>query len=376
MMDIKPWVYGPFELLEHAEGHLTTGRDFDKRIALISYDNAIEVAITTFLRLHPSQRGGKSYPRVKTDNWLANYHSKIDFFFNAYLQERQDAFPVTLDEVIWYHNLRNELYHSGTGMVPEGRNLTGARTAAISIFSELFQVDAGLHLKKKTAPEVPPIEKQAPRVSGEMTFLSSFIQLEKTLVSTLDALGEANSASRRPITFGEAWNRFVSQCGQLPDRYNIVVNKAQHARNDLVHGQPINIGEEDLMALATEVDEISSFVISYGFSIDILPELQRHYTQWLRPEIRSVRIVQRQRNVFLEILESTYPGSDEKITRTDLSFIESQNAPMFSLDLSAEQNAKLFVETLDPYSIINCTDLFTPEGCEDVAKKYGPRKFF
>jgi hypothetical protein len=77
MTGLTPWARGPFELIRHAEGHLKAGTDFDKRMALISFDNAIEVAITTYLRLHPAQRSGKTYQRDAVDKWLANYHSKL-----------------------------------------------------------------------------------------------------------------------------------------------------------------------------------------------------------------------------------------------------------------------------------------------------------
>ena len=52
---LDPWIYGPYELIQHAEGHLKANGDFDRRMALISYDNAIELTITTFLKLraHP-----------------------------------------------------------------------------------------------------------------------------------------------------------------------------------------------------------------------------------------------------------------------------------------------------------------------------------
>ena len=38
MKPLAPWANGPFELLIHAEGHLLNGDDFDRRIALISFD--------------------------------------------------------------------------------------------------------------------------------------------------------------------------------------------------------------------------------------------------------------------------------------------------------------------------------------------------
>lgn len=91
-------------------------------MAIVSFDNAIEVSITTFLNLHPSQRGGRIYTRDQTARWLANYHTKLEFL-DQYVNEEKLAREVLTDEIIWFHNLRNELYHSGNGMVPEERSL-------------------------------------------------------------------------------------------------------------------------------------------------------------------------------------------------------------------------------------------------------------
>ena len=80
MTTLHPWAIGPFELIVHAEGHRRADEDFDRRIALISFDNAVEVIITTYLTLHPIQRGGREYKKDDVDKWLKNYHSKLDFF--------------------------------------------------------------------------------------------------------------------------------------------------------------------------------------------------------------------------------------------------------------------------------------------------------
>ena len=76
MTPLPPWANGPFELIVHAESHLRGADDFDRSIALISFDNAIEVAITTYLRLHPIQRGGRQYQINEVDQWIKNYHAK------------------------------------------------------------------------------------------------------------------------------------------------------------------------------------------------------------------------------------------------------------------------------------------------------------
>ncbi len=76
---LQPWADGPFELLLHAEGHLPDGEDFDRRMALITFDNAIEVSITTYLSLKPIMRGNRSYATADVDQWTRNYHTKLDF---------------------------------------------------------------------------------------------------------------------------------------------------------------------------------------------------------------------------------------------------------------------------------------------------------
>jgi hypothetical protein len=139
MRQLKPWAYGPFEILLHAELHYRVGEDFDRRIAMIGFDNAIEVAITTYLGLHPIQRGNRQYPNADKERWLSNYHTKIDFFFQECVT-RQIAIVGQQDEIVWYHEVRNGQYHVGGATVPQKRELDGVRAAALEVFAVLFDV--------------------------------------------------------------------------------------------------------------------------------------------------------------------------------------------------------------------------------------------
>lgn len=136
---LPPWANGPFELLVHAEGHLRALEDFDRRIALISFDNAIEVAITTYLTMHPIQRGGRTYQNADIDKWLENYHSKLEFVEKE-LVARKLPWEVEKTHIIWAHEHRNEQYHGGTKGTPEKSVLNLVRKAALWIFSMLFEV--------------------------------------------------------------------------------------------------------------------------------------------------------------------------------------------------------------------------------------------
>ncbi|MEK7466236.1 MAG: hypothetical protein AAB074_02375 [Planctomycetota bacterium] len=163
MSPLPPWANGPFELLVHAEGHLRVGDDFDRRIALISFDNAIEVAVATYLTLNPIQRGKRSYPQVDAEKWLNNYHTKLDFL-EAELASRSLTWVVAKAEIIWAHDHRNEQYHGGLKGTPEKAVLKIIRDAALWVFSVLFDVsDAESALDKaivaKNSPAPPAPEK-------------------------------------------------------------------------------------------------------------------------------------------------------------------------------------------------------------------------
>jgi len=139
MTGIKPWAVGPFEMLYHAETHFLKGEDFDRRIALISFDNAIEVAITTYLALHPIQRKNATYNKDDVEKWQKNYHTKLDFFYQE-VGTRSLPELVEKADIIFYHQNRNDQYHNGGAGVPELHKLEGIRQAAIWIFSTLFEV--------------------------------------------------------------------------------------------------------------------------------------------------------------------------------------------------------------------------------------------
>lgn len=160
MRTLKPWAYGPFEILLHAEMHYRAGEDSDRRIAMIGFDNAIEVAVTTYLNLHPIQRGNRTYPKTDVEKWLGNFYTKIEFLL-VECTNRIVTLVAKQDEIIWFHEVRNGQYHVGGATVPQGRELDGVRAAAIEIIALLFEicdVEKALdeHIAERTLPAPPP----------------------------------------------------------------------------------------------------------------------------------------------------------------------------------------------------------------------------
>jgi hypothetical protein len=156
MSTIPPWGNGPFELLVHAKARLRDGDDFDRQIALVSFDNAIEVAITTYLTLHPIQRGGRTYLKVDVEKWLNNYHTKLDFL-ETEITARGTSWLVDRSHIIWTHDHRNEQYHGVPKGTPEKAVLKIIRDSALWVFSVLFDVrDAEAALDKAVLDKAPP----------------------------------------------------------------------------------------------------------------------------------------------------------------------------------------------------------------------------
>ena len=135
-MAVKPWADGAFELLVHGELHLRGGSDFDKRIALISFDNCIEVAVNIHLSLNPLQRAGINYRRNDIDLWSQNFHTKLDFFFDTFSTSKALTFDKI--DVIHTHNIRNDQYHGKIQSVPRIQDVERVQEYATTIFSELF----------------------------------------------------------------------------------------------------------------------------------------------------------------------------------------------------------------------------------------------
>jgi hypothetical protein len=139
MSTITPWAYGPFEIILHAEMHYRNGEDFDRRIAVVGFDNAIEVAIHTYLNLHPIQRQSKEYQKADVEKWLGNFHTKIEFL-ELEVNDRGVTMICDRAQFVWYHEVRNGQYHVGGATIPQARELQAIREAALWVFGLLFDV--------------------------------------------------------------------------------------------------------------------------------------------------------------------------------------------------------------------------------------------
>ena len=112
-MDHRPWISGPKELLEHAVGHLAGATSFDYRIAMISIDNAVELAVKTYLQLPKRVRRTDGPSRKQFDEKSRSFPDLLDLL-EEFATDRLDG--VSLGDLEGFHRLRNALYHDGNGV--------------------------------------------------------------------------------------------------------------------------------------------------------------------------------------------------------------------------------------------------------------------
>jgi hypothetical protein len=200
MNNLPPWAIGPFELILHAEEHLRKGEDFDRRIALISFDNSIEVSISTYLSLHPIQRGNKAYKRDDVEKWLNNYHTKLDFF-DEELKSRKLIWNIERSHIIFAHINRDEQYHGGSKGTPEKHVLSLVRQAALWIFSVLYEVaDIEQILQSAIEAKLPRASPQ-PDISFDRAIDNSFgmVEVAGQIYHTSEVLFEVDEIAYREI---------------------------------------------------------------------------------------------------------------------------------------------------------------------------------
>lgn len=113
----KTWAAGPIELMAHAHSHLDYDSPFDRRIAYVSVDNAVELTLRTYLTLPKRFFKGSQPPRLDEG---ADFRDLVDVVFNFAGAELGD---IRRSELLKLHELRNVIYHRSPGSDVDSRFL-------------------------------------------------------------------------------------------------------------------------------------------------------------------------------------------------------------------------------------------------------------
>src|SRR5256885_5493308 len=129
-----PWATGPGELLRHGIELLSKDTDSNRRLAMISIDNAVELMIKTYLGL-PKRVNGLSISRREYSEVSESFPSLLDAF-EKYGADKLNG--IELGEIEWYHRLRNQPYHQGNGLTVERDKVEIYAQLANTLFKNLF----------------------------------------------------------------------------------------------------------------------------------------------------------------------------------------------------------------------------------------------
>lgn len=130
------WASGAIELLRHADSHINLESAFDRRIAFISIDNAVETMIRTFLFL-PKGKSGISVTRKEFEEAESSFPKLLALLW-SHAGTRLTG--VDDSDIEHYHRIRNKLYHDGTGLSVDEQYLLAYRQIASLILKNLFGI--------------------------------------------------------------------------------------------------------------------------------------------------------------------------------------------------------------------------------------------
>jgi hypothetical protein len=217
-MEDNIWVNGPLELLEHGINHIKGGNEFDLRIAMISIDNSVELAIKTFLALNK---------RALRINWkrYSNSIKKFPLMLNL-LQDfiTDKVSSEELDGIEMFHNLRNSLYHQGNGITVQQNIVNRYAIVAQDLISRLFDVD----LNKRITVIISDDEFS---IYGE--FLLKWRELEQELRNLYYKKG---LKSKRRVEPPMLLIKSLNDEGTLKEQNYSILIQLNRFRNEIFHG--------------------------------------------------------------------------------------------------------------------------------------------
>jgi hypothetical protein len=216
---VQPWASGPGEILRHGLELLRKDTDTNRRLAMISIDNAVELMVKTYLGL-PKRITGLSITRKDLQEIGESFPAMLDAL-ERHASDRLDG--IDLGTIEWYHRLRNELYHQGNGLTVERDKIEIYAELANALFKNLFGQPLVEDPSRKT------------EVLGE--FLAAWTEIERSLQSIFEREVE-RTGKLRPIRSTIADGLKVLAENRLLDAHDIhQIQELRLVRNLAAHGE-------------------------------------------------------------------------------------------------------------------------------------------
>jgi hypothetical protein len=221
------WASGPGEILKHGLALLKEDTDTNRRLAMISIDNAVELMMKTYLGL-PERITGLNIIRKEREDFSESFPKLLDAL-EKYASDK--IVGIDLGAVEWFHRIRNELYHQGNGLTVERDKVDVYAEIANVLFVNLF----GFRL-------IEPKE-EGTEILGD--FMDAWIIFEKTIIDI-----SLNSGVRQKIPIHAI--RFLHKEGLISPSEMAEFDYLRKVRNEITHG----ITDYNSVLNSTMVDRI------------------------------------------------------------------------------------------------------------------------
>ena len=210
-LDKEPlWATGPGEILRHGVSLLNDDIDSNRRLALISIDNAVELMLQTYITL-PERVTGLELTRKTREEICKNFPSLLD---GIEKHASDKIIGLELGEIEWFHRLRNNLYHQGNGLTVVRTQVELYAEIAQKLFESLFGIELDID-------DTRNMHKFG-------AFMDEWIKIEKSLV-TLS--GQRTSYPNTTVV------RDLIQSGVITKTQATQIAELRLIRNNLVHGK-------------------------------------------------------------------------------------------------------------------------------------------
>jgi len=223
------WASGAIELLNHADSHLSSKAAFDKRIAFISVDNAVENIVRTFLSL-PKSKSGVSIKRREIEDANNSFPRLLEILYN-YAGDK--LLGIDDADIEHYHRIRNTLYHQGTGLSVDDQYLTAYRGIAEVLLQNLFNEKVEDYPTEKVSLETlilnwNKIEQEAKKEIEKHGFSTSYKWEEKFIHS-----GITEETAKEISELRKARNQLVHSTEVDPEKIKFWVNKSNEILREI-----------------------------------------------------------------------------------------------------------------------------------------------
>ena len=216
-MKNHPWVSGPSEILRHGFALLRDDTDVNRRLAMISIDNSVELMIKTYLGL-PRRVTGITISRRKYQEVSERFPDLLD----ALEENAADKLDgIDLGEIEWYHRVRNELYHQGNGLTVERDKVEVYAELARILFQNLF----GCQL---TVEDSIQTDKLGVHMSNWLTIEQL---LNRLALLTYKNFQQGSKPNEATIPY------FLLRVGTIDKSFASELEEMRMIRNGVVHGQ-------------------------------------------------------------------------------------------------------------------------------------------